>query len=154
MAGTPEISETARPTEPLTWPLHNRLYWVTRRGHRGRYSLLARVSQATFLTPKNSLSQKGNNAIRHEDTRGVSHKGRPLQERRVIWKQLLPTGKMVNKAVTFLLNPGCTSNLLSHRLFDTLGAHERASIESYERAHGTLADRSCIPFYGVLTLLR
>jgi len=28
----------------------------------------------------------------------------------------------------------------------------RASLELYEVTHGTLADRSCIPFYSVLTL--
>jgi len=61
-------------------------------------------------------------------------------------------GKIAGKAATFLLDTGCITTLLSQRLFDTLGAHVRASLEPYEGAHGTLADGSCIPFYGVFTL--
>jgi len=61
-------------------------------------------------------------------------------------------GKLLGKTTTFLLDTGCTTNLLSRRLFDTLGARERVSLEPYEGAHGTLADGSCIPFYGVITL--
>jgi len=61
-------------------------------------------------------------------------------------------GKILGKAATFLLDTGCTTNLLSRRLFDTLGGRERASLEPYEGAHGTLADGSCIPFYGVISL--
>jgi len=60
--------------------------------------------------------------------------------------------KISGKAATFLLDTGCTTNLLSRRLFDTLGARERASLEPYEGVHGTLADGSCIPFYGVISL--
>jgi len=41
---------------------------------------------------------------------------------------------------------------LSRRLFDTLGAREQASLEPYEGAHGTLVDRSCFLFYGVISL--
>jgi len=36
-------------------------------------------------------------------------------------------GKLAGKAATFLLNTGCTTNLLSRRLFDTLNARDRAS---------------------------
>jgi len=62
------------------------------------------------------------------------------------------SGKVASKAATFLLDTGCTINLLSWRLFDTLEASERASLEPYKGVHDTLADRSCISFYGVLTL--
>jgi len=61
-------------------------------------------------------------------------------------------GKILGKAATFLLDTGCTTSMLSRRLFDILGARERASLEPYERAHGTVADGSCIPFYGVISL--
>jgi len=61
-------------------------------------------------------------------------------------------GKILGKAATFLLDTGCTTNLLSRRLFDTLGDRKRASLEPYEDAHGTLADGSCIPFYRIITL--
>jgi len=60
--------------------------------------------------------------------------------------------KLSGKAATFLLDTGCTTNLLSRRLFDTLGAREQASLEPYEGAHGTLVDGSCIPFYGIISL--
>jgi len=50
-------------------------------------------------------------------------------------------GKLAEKAVTFLLD----TNLLSRRLFDTLSARDRASLEPYEGEHSTLADGSCIP---------
>jgi len=63
-----------------------------------------------------------------------------------------PPGKLAGKAVTFLLDTGCTTNLLIRRLFDTLSARDRASPEPYEGEHGTLADESCIPFYGVVEL--
>jgi len=33
---------------------------------------------------------------------------------------------------------------------DTLSARNRASLEPYEGEHGTFADGSCIPFYGVI----
>jgi len=61
-------------------------------------------------------------------------------------------GKLAKQAVTFLLDTGCTTNLLSQRPFDTLSARDRASLEPYEGEHGTLADGSCIPFYGVIEL--
>jgi len=61
-------------------------------------------------------------------------------------------GKLAGKAVTFLLDTGCTTNLLSRRLFDTLSARDRASLEPYDVEYGTLADGSCSPFYGVVEL--
>jgi len=61
-------------------------------------------------------------------------------------------GKLAGKAVTFLLDTGCTTNLLSWHLFDALSARDRASLEPYEGEHGTLADGLCIPFYGVVEL--
>jgi len=51
-------------------------------------------------------------------------------------------GKTSGKAATFLLDTRCTTNRLSRQLFDTLGVRERASLEPYEGAHGTLADGS------------
>jgi len=63
-------------------------------------------------------------------------------------------GKLAGKAATFLLDTGYTTNLLSRRLFDTLSARDRASLEPYDGEQGTLADGSCIPFYGVVELTR
>jgi len=62
------------------------------------------------------------------------------------------SGKLAGKAVTFLLDTGCTTNLLIRGLFDTLSARDTASLEPYEGEHGTLAYESCIPFYGVREL--
>jgi len=43
-------------------------------------------------------------------------------------------------------------NLLSHRVFDALHCKERREIDPYTGEHGTLADGSCIPFYGIIEL--
>jgi len=56
-------------------------------------------------------------------------------------------GKLAGKAATFLLDIGCTRNLLCQRLFDTL-----ANLDPYEGAHHTLTNGSCISFYGVIEL--
>jgi len=40
-------------------------------------------------------------------------------------------GKIAGKAVTFLLDSGCTTNLLSCQLFDTLSARDKALLEPY-----------------------
>jgi len=61
-------------------------------------------------------------------------------------------GKLAGKAATFLLDTGCTTNLLSRLLFDALKAGDRANLEPYEGEHGTLVDKSCIPFYGMIKL--
>ena len=61
-------------------------------------------------------------------------------------------GKVAGKSATFLIDTGCTTNLLSKRLFDSLSSKDRQEMQPYEGAHGTLADGSCIPFYGVITL--
>jgi len=61
-------------------------------------------------------------------------------------------GKLAGKTTTFLLDTGCTKNLLSRRLFDTLSARDRANLELYEGEHSTLADELCIPFYRVMEL--
>jgi len=48
--------------------------------------------------------------------------------------------KLAGKAGPFLLDTGCTTNLLSRRLFDTLSARDRANLKPYEGEHGMLAD--------------
>jgi len=61
-------------------------------------------------------------------------------------------GKLEGKAVTFLIDLGCTTNLISRQLFDTLSARVRGEMEPYEGEYGTLADRSCLPFYDIIEL--
>jgi len=48
-------------------------------------------------------------------------------------------GKLAGKDVTFLLDPGCTTNLLSWHLFDTFTTGDRADLKPHEGKHGTLA---------------
>jgi len=55
------------------------------------------------------------------------------------------SGKIADKAVTFLLDSGCTTNLLSRRVFDTLSTGDKAGLEPYQGEHGTLADGSAFP---------
>jgi len=61
-------------------------------------------------------------------------------------------GKVAGRSVTFLLDSGCTTNLLCHRVFDTFPAQDKAGLEPNTGEHGTLADGSCIPFYGMVEL--
>jgi len=61
-------------------------------------------------------------------------------------------GKIAGKPATFLLYSGCTTNLISRRFFDTLSTTVRNELEPYDGEYGTLADGSCIPFYGILEL--
>jgi len=60
--------------------------------------------------------------------------------------------KVAGRAVTFLLDSGCTTNLLSHCVFDALPPKDKARIEPYTGEHSTLADGSCIPFYSIIEL--
>jgi len=41
-------------------------------------------------------------------------------------------GKIAGKAATFLLDSGCTTNLISRQLFDTLSAKVRSELEPYD----------------------
>jgi len=61
-------------------------------------------------------------------------------------------GKIAGKTANFLLDSGCTTNLLSRQFFDTLGATIRRGLEPYKGNHGILADESCIPFYDIIEL--
>jgi len=61
-------------------------------------------------------------------------------------------GKITGRDVTFLLDSGCTTNLLSRRVFNTLPPKERGELAPYTGEPGTLADGSSIPFNGVIEL--
>jgi len=61
-------------------------------------------------------------------------------------------GKVTGKAVTFLLDSGCTTNLLSRRVFDTLPLKEKKGLAFYTGEPGTLADGPSIQFDGVIEL--
>jgi len=61
-------------------------------------------------------------------------------------------GKVVDRPAKFLVDSGCTTNLLSRKFFDTLSAPVRRRLRPYEGNHGTLADGSHISFYGVIEI--
>jgi len=61
-------------------------------------------------------------------------------------------GKVAGKPAHFLLDSGCTTNILSRQFFDTLGVTIKKGLEPYKGDHGTLADGWCIPFYGIIEL--
>jgi len=61
-------------------------------------------------------------------------------------------GKVAGSPLTFLLDSGCTTNLLSRRVFDTLPPKEQRELAPYTGEPGTLADRSHLPFDGIVEL--
>jgi len=141
------------PPDPLAWLLHNRLAGLPEEvveddsAYSQEYPKLPSQPQKTPVVSKTTQMRP---AVR---TQVVSlpetNRSRSTQPYRSSY--FLP-GKILGRAAPFLLDTGCTTYLLSRRLFDTLGARERASLEPYKGAHGTLADKSRIPFYGVVML--
>jgi len=61
-------------------------------------------------------------------------------------------GNISGKPAHFQLDSGCTTNILSRQFFDTLGVTIKKRLAPYEGDHGTLADGSCILFYGIIEL--
>jgi len=61
-------------------------------------------------------------------------------------------GHIAGKPAHFLLDSGCTTNILSHQFFDTLGVAIKRRLAPYEEGHGTLTDGSSIPFCGIIEL--
>jgi len=85
--------------------------------------------------------------------RPTVREGQPQQVRTQLHgsSYFLP-GKIAGKPATFLLDSGCTTNLISRQLFDTLSTKVRSKLEPYDGEYGTLADGSCIPLYGIIEL--
>jgi len=61
-------------------------------------------------------------------------------------------GKIAGKPAHFLLDSGCTTNILSRQFSDTFSVAIKKGLAPYEGHHGTLADGSCIPFHGIIEL--
>jgi len=61
-------------------------------------------------------------------------------------------GKVVGKAVTSLLDSGCTTNLLSRKVFETLSRQGRDRVRPYTGEQCALADGSSILFHGIVEL--
>ena len=60
-------------------------------------------------------------------------------------------GKIEGKPAQFLLDTGCTTNLLGKHVFDRLPERIRSQKKDYAK-YGLLADGTRLPFYGILRL--
>ena len=60
-------------------------------------------------------------------------------------------GKLERRAVRFLIDTGCTTNLLSKHVLDQLPEQIKSGVEESD-SHGIMADGTQLPFYGVLRL--
>ena len=81
-------------------------------------------------------------------------KGEPLELRqleRPHWPSCFLPGKIERVPVQILVDTGCTTNLLSKRVFDRLTRATRATMEAYD-SHGVLADGTRMTFYGLIRL--
>jgi len=61
-------------------------------------------------------------------------------------------GHIAGKPAHFLLDSGCTTNILSRQFFDTISVVIKKRLAPYEGGHGILAEGSCIPFCGIIEL--
>ena len=64
---------------------------------------------------------------------------------------LYAPGRIVNKKISFLIDTGCSHNLLSKTVFDRLTADVRLRLQPLEST-AALADGSGLPLYGSITL--
>ena len=60
-------------------------------------------------------------------------------------------GRVEGRPAQFLLDTGCTTNLIGKHVFDRLPEKIRTRREEYAR-HGMLADGTRLPFYGIIKL--
>ena len=60
-------------------------------------------------------------------------------------------GKVEGRPAQFLLDTGCTTNLLGKHVYDRLPEKIRSQRKEYA-THGLLADGTRLPFYGILQL--
>ena len=60
-------------------------------------------------------------------------------------------GKVEGRPALFLIDTGCTTNLLGKHIFDRLPERVRSQLVECDH-HGTMADGTRLPFYGVIQL--
>ena len=60
-------------------------------------------------------------------------------------------GRIEGRPVQFLVDTGCTTNLIAKHVFNRLSSHTRSQLKESE-THGLQADGSRLPFYGLLTV--
>ena len=61
-------------------------------------------------------------------------------------------GRVQGLAVQYLIDTGCTTNLLSKHVFDRLPQAIRATLQKDSGPHGTMADGTTLELYGVIEL--
>ena len=67
------------------------------------------------------------------------------------WPSCFLPGKVEKVPVQILVDTGCTTNLLSKKVFDRLARGTRATLEPYD-SHGVMADGTRMSFYGLIRL--
>ena len=60
--------------------------------------------------------------------------------------------KVKGQPIQFLLDTGCTTNLINKQVFDRLPEAVRDQLKESD-SHGLLADGTWLPFYGIIRLL-
>ena len=110
-------------------------------------------------TPKLQEIELKHSATNNVNTEGVASNGREEPVAGDVVKQLyrphqpsyfLP-GKVGGVTVQLLIDTGCTTNLLSKRVFDKLSKATRATMEECE-SHGIMADGTRMLFFGLIKL--
>ena len=132
---TPAI-KTAGPTPspPLGWQSRERQICSGRGTARG-----------TDLASPQKGSLPGFTKDVLEDTTRAQALSRPYS-----FSYFLP-GKLEGRPIQFLLDTGCTPNLINKQIFDRLPGGVRNRLEESD-SHGLLADGTRLPFYGIIRL--
>lgn len=71
-------------------------------------------------------------------------------ERPYLPSYFLP-GRIESKVVQFLVDTGCTTNLISKHVFDRLPTDVKERLQESD-THGVMADGTQLPFYGIIKL--
>ena len=107
----------------------------------------ADLSSVRFGGPKETAQQDGPGVHHNKETEKIAVR---VLERPHKPSYFLP-GRLEGRPVQFLIDTGCTTNLLSKQVFDRLPGRIRDLLEESD-SHGLLADGTQLPFYGVIRL--
>ena len=88
--------------------------------------------------------------VNKESDTPVALQAQPVFDRPYQASYFIP-GKVEGRPAQFLLDTGCTTNLLSKQIFDRLPEKVRSGKREYV-SHGLLADGTRLPFYGMVKL--
>jgi len=143
---TLQVGSSSHSPPVFSVPLHNRFdkLWITETAREA-----TRMPRGMLLQPPLLVHGCHHSPIPGPATREVQPRQVRMQPHGSSY--FLP-GKIAGKPANFLLDSGCTTNILSRQFFDTLGVTIKKELEPYEGDHGTLADGSCITFYSIIEL--